>query len=119
MEQTAQTTAQNIREKEALYRANISKYMGLPDRYPVSIQAGSHASVTWNNMLVASGRTWTSQYYRGTSFTVTAHPADGYTITGWEVNGRPLQTDTPTLTITDDLLDDSSRTELAIRPMTE
>ena len=119
MEQTAQTTAQNIREKEALYRANITKYMGLTDRYTVRIEAGSHTSVTWNNMLVASGRTWTSQYYRGTSFTVTAHPADGYTITGWEVNGRPLQTDTPALTISDDLLRDYPGTELTIRPMTE
>lgn len=119
MEQTAQTTARNIREKETLYRANISKYMGLTDRYTVSIQAGSHASVTWNNMLVAPGRTWTSQYYRGTSFTVTVHPDDGYTITGWEVNGRPVQTDTPTLTISDDLLRDYPGTELTIRPMTE
>lgn len=119
MEQTAQTTAQNIREKEALYRANISKYMGLTDRYTVRIEAGSHASVTWNNMLVASGRTWTSQYYRGTSFTVTAHPDDGYTISGWEVNGRPVQTDTPALTISDDLLRDYPGTELTIRPMTE
>ncbi len=106
MEDTAETTRQNVREKEALYRKNITKYMGLTDRYEVRIEPGEGASVTWNNMTIGPGETWTNEYYCGTSFTVTAHPADGYLIEGWEVNGKQLQgegADGNSLTISDAL----------------
>ncbi len=106
MEDTAETTKQNVREKESLYRKNITKYMDLTDRYRAVIEAGEGVSVTWNNMTVSSGDTWTNDYYCGTSFTVTAHPADGYRIAGWEVNGKKVRgegTDGNSLTISDAL----------------
>lgn len=106
MEDTAETTKQNVREKESLYRKNITKYMELTDRYQARIEAGEGVSVTWNNMTVSSGDTWTNDYYCGTSFTVTAHPADGYRIAGWEVNGKKVSgegTDGNSLTISDAL----------------
>ena len=91
---------------EALYRKNITKYMNLTDRYKAVIEAGEGASVTWNNMTVSPGDTWTNDYYCGTSFTVTAHPADGYRIAGWEVNGKKVSGEGPggnSLTISDEL----------------
>ena len=106
MEDTAETTKQNVREKESLYRKNITKYMELTDRYQARIEAGEGVSVTWNNMTVSSGDTWTNDYYCGTSFTVTAHPADGYRIAGWEVNGKKVSgegTDGNSLTVSDAL----------------
>ena len=106
MEDTAETTKQNVREKESLYRKNITKYMELTDRYQARIEAGEGVSVTWNNMTVSPGDTWTNDYYCGTSFTVTAHPADGYRIAGWEVNGKKVSgegTDGNSLTISDAL----------------
>ena len=106
MEDTAETTKQNVREKESLYRKNITKYMELTDRYQARIEAGEGVSVTWNNMTVSSGDTWTNDYYCGTSFTVTAHPADGYRIAGWEVNGKKVSGEGPegnSLTISDAL----------------
>ncbi|MDO4407743.1 MAG: CotH kinase family protein, partial [Eubacteriales bacterium] len=106
MEDTAETTKQNVREKESLYRKNITKYMELTDRYQARIEAGEGVSVTWNNMTVSSGDTWINDYYCGTSFTVTAHPADGYRIAGWEVNGKKVSgegTDGNSLTISDAL----------------
>ena len=106
MEDTAETTKQNVREKESLYRKNITKYMNLTDRYKAVIEAGEGASVTWNNMTVSPGETWTNDYYCGTSFTVTAHPADGYRIAGWEVNGNKVSGEGPegnSLTISDAL----------------
>ena len=106
MEDTAETTKQNVREKEKLYRENITKYMELTDRYSVGIEAGEGVSVTWNNMTVSPGGTWNNDYYCGTSFTVTAHPAEGYRLTGWEVNGKAVEgegTDGSSLTISDAL----------------
>ena len=106
MEDTAETTKQNVREKESLYRKNITKYMQLTDRYRAVIEAGEGVSVTWNNMTVSPGDTWTNDYYCGTSFTVTAHPVDGYRIAGWEVNGKKVSgegTDGNSLTISDAL----------------
>ena len=106
MEDTAETTKQNVREKESLYRKNITKYMELTDRYRAVIEAGEGVSVTWNNMTVSPGDTWTNDYYCGTSFTVTAHPADGYRIAGWEVNGKKVSGEGPegnSLTISDEL----------------
>ena len=106
MEDTAETTKQNVREKEKLYRENITKYMELTDRYSVEIEAGEGVSVTWNNMNVSPGGTWTNDYYCGTAFTVTAHPAEGYRLTGWEVNGKAVEgegADGSSLTISDAL----------------
>ena len=106
MEDTAETTKQNVREKEKLYRENITKYMELTDRYSVEIEAGEGVSVTWNNMNVSPGGTWTNDYYCGTSFTVTAHPAEGYRLAGWEVNGKAVEdegADGSSLTISDAL----------------
>ena len=35
---------------------------------------------------------WTSnKYYSGTSFTVTAEPAEGYRFAGWEIDGKPAE----------------------------
>ena len=42
----------------------------------------------------------------GTAFTVTAHPAEGYRLTGWEVNGKAVEgegADGSSLTISDAL----------------
>ena len=106
MEDTAETTKQNVREKEKLYRENITKYMELTDRYSVRIQAEEGVSVTWNNMTVSPGGTWNNDYYCGTSFTVTAHPAEGYRFVGWEVNGKAVEgegADGSSLTISDSL----------------
>lgn len=106
MEDTAETTKQNVREKEKLYRENITKYMELTDRYSVRIQAEEGVSVTWNNMTVSPGGTWTNDYYCDTAFTVTAHPAEGYRLTGWEVNGKAVEgegADGSSLTISDAL----------------
>ena len=88
MEDTAEKTKNNVREKEGLYRADIAKYMGLQERYHVSIEAGDGVSVSWNNMIVGPGRKWSNQYYRGTSFAVTAKPMEGYRFIGWEINGE-------------------------------
>ncbi len=106
MEDTAETTKQNVREKEKLYRENITKYMELTDRYSIGIEAGEGVSVTWNNMTLSPGGTWTNDYYCGTSFTVTAHSAEGYRLTGWEVNGKVVEgegADGSSLTISDAL----------------
>ena len=106
MEDTAETTKQNVREKEKLYRENITKYMELTDRYSVEIEAGEGVSVTWNNMNVSPGGTWPNDYYCGTSFTVPAHPAEGYRLAGWEVNAKAVEgegADGSSLTISDAL----------------
>ncbi|HAL57997.1 MAG TPA: hypothetical protein DCP64_00505 [Sarcina sp.] len=91
MERTAEITKNNVREKEGLYRENIKKYMGLSERYPVEIQADQGISVTWNNMMVGPGQSWSNKYYSGTSFTVTAEPAEGYRFAGWEIDGKPAE----------------------------
>ena len=91
MERTAEITKNNVREKEGLYRENIKKYMGLSERYPVEIQADQGISVTWNNMTVGPGQSWSNKYYSGTSFTVTAEPAEGYRFAGWEIDGKPAE----------------------------
>ena len=80
--------------------------MELTDRYSVRIQAEEGVSVTWNNMTVSPGGAWNNDYYCGTSFTVTAHPAEGYRLTGWEVNGKAVEgegADGSSLTISDAL----------------
>ncbi len=87
MEDTAEKTKNNVREKESLYRANIAKYMGLEDRYEVRIEAGEGVSVSWNNMIVNPGGTWSNDYYRGTAFEAAAHPEQGYRFAGWEITG--------------------------------
>ena len=87
MEDTAEKTKNNVREKESLYRANIAKYMGLEDRYKVTIEAGEGVSVSWNNMIVNPGGTWSNDYYRGTSFAVEAEPEEGWRFAGWEIEG--------------------------------
>lgn len=91
MERTAEITKNNVREKESLYRENIKKYMGLSERYPVEIQADRGISVSWNNMTVRPGQSWSNEYYSGTSFTVTAEPAEGYRFAGWEIDGKPAE----------------------------
>lgn len=91
MERTAEITKNNVREKESLYRENIKKYMGLSERYPVEIQADRGTSVSWNNMTVKPGQSWSNEYYNGTSFTVTAEPAEGYRFAGWEIDGKPAE----------------------------
>ena len=91
MERTAEITKNNVREKESLYRENIKKYMGLSERYPVEIQADRGISVSWNNMTVKPGQSWSNEYYSGTSFTVTAEPAEGYRFAGWEIDGKPAE----------------------------
>ena len=65
--------------------------MGLSERYPVEIQADQGISVTWNNMTVGPGQSWSNKYYSGTSFTVTAEPAEGYRFAGWEIDGKPAE----------------------------
>ena len=105
MEDTIAKTINNVREKEGLYRQDIAGYMGLEDRYKVTLVADGGASLTWNNMTVSQGETWSNQYYRGTSFTVTAHPAQGYRFVGWEINGRAAgEYTSETLDISDALL---------------
>ena len=120
MEETAGTTKNNVRQKEALLRADIEKYLGLTDRYTVRIEAGEGAAVSWNNMRLGSGETWTNTYYRGTAFDVTAEPAPGYRIIGWEGTGTntdtagAAQTEDPRpecLTISDALLEADSAAE--------
>ena len=119
MEDTAEITKRNVREKESLYRANITEYMGLTERYPVRIETGEGVCVTWNNMTVDSGQVWENEYYCGTSFTVTAEPTPGYRFTGWEVNGK-IASEDPSLEISDALLDDSGGTQtVRIRAMAE
>ena len=106
MEDTAEITKNNVREKEELYRADITKYMGLTDRYSVQIETGEGVSVSWNNMTVPPGGTWSNEYYRGTAFTVTARPGEGYRFAGWEINGIDGETGetlNETLTISDAL----------------
>ena len=93
MVDTAYKTKNNVREKEELYRANIKKYMGLDERYSVRIEAGEGACITWNNMTVSPGASWSNEYYCGTSFTVAARAEQGYRITGWEVNGTFIEAD--------------------------
>ena len=88
MEDTISATKNNVVEKEALYRADVAKYMGLEERYEVTIEAGEGVSLTWNNMTLSPGETWFNEYYRGTAFTVTAHPAEGCSFAGWEINGK-------------------------------
>ena len=39
-------------------------------------------------MTLSPGETWFNEYYRGTAFTVTAHPAEGCSFAGWEINGK-------------------------------
>lgn len=85
MEETEATTEKNIREKESLLRADIEKYLGLKERYTVRIEAGAGTAVSWNNLRIAPGESWTNTYYRGTSFDVKAEPLPGYRLTGWEV----------------------------------
>ena len=85
MEDTAEKTKNNVREKESLYRADIAKYMGLEDRYHVTIEAGEGLSVSWNNMIVNPGGIWSNEYYRGTSFAVKALPEEGRRFAGWEI----------------------------------
>ena len=105
MEDTIAKTINNVREKEGLYRQDIAGYMGLEDRYKVTLVADGGTSLTWNNMTVSQGETWSNQYYRGTSFTVTAHPAQGYRFVGWEINGRAAgEYTSETLDISDALL---------------
>lgn len=105
MGETIAKTINNVREKEGLYREDIARYMGMKERYSVTIDADAGASITWNNMTVSEGRTWSNDYYRGTSFTVTAHPAEGYRFAGWEINGRPVGENTSeTLDISDALI---------------
>ena len=97
MEHTAEVTKQNVREKEALYRADIETYMGLTDRYNVRIEAGEGVTVTWNNdcgtspdkkiQKLGPGGTWSGEYYCGTSFSAEAVATEGYRFAGWEVNG--------------------------------
>lgn len=91
MEHTAEVTKNNVREKEGLYRENIKKYMGLSERYPVVIGADEGTSVTWNNMTVPPGESWSNEYYCGTTFTVTAVPEKGYRFAGWEIDGEPAK----------------------------
>ena len=67
--------------------------MGLDERYSVRIEAGEGACITWNNMTVSPGASWSNEYYCGTSFTVTARVEQGYRITGWEVNGTFIEAD--------------------------
>ena len=119
MEDTAEITKRNVREKESLYRANITEYMGLTERYPVRIETGEGVCVTWNNMTVDSGQVWENEYYCGTSFTVSAEPTPGYCFTGWEVNGK-IASEDPSLEISDALLDDSGGTKtVRVRAMAE
>lgn len=97
MEDTAEVTKQNVREKETLYRANITEFMGLTERYAVQIETDEGIEVTWNNdcgmspskriQKIGPGETWSGEYYAGTSFTAEAVPADGYRFAGWEVKG--------------------------------
>ena len=119
MEDTAEVTKRNVREKEALYRANITEYMGLTERYPVRIETGEGLRVTWNNMTVDSGQVWENEYYCGTTFTVTAEPTSGYRFTGWEINGK-IASEDPYLEISDALLDNSGGAQtVRIRAMAE
>ena len=109
MEDTIAKTVNNVREKEGLYREDIAEYMGLKDRYKVTIDADRGTSITWNNMTVSQEETWSNEYYRGTSFAVTAHPAQGYRFVGWEINGRPAgEYTSETLDISDALLAEGS-----------
>ena len=94
MEQTAEITKNNVREKESLYRENIKKYMGLSEQYSVVIEADEGVSVSWNNRTVPPGGSWSNEYYSGTSFTVTAEAEEGYRFAGWEIDGRPVKEDT-------------------------
>lgn len=109
MEDTIAKTINNVREKEGLYRQDIAGYMGLKERYGVTIDADESASLTWNNMTVSQGETWSNEYYCGTSFTVTAHPAEGCRFVGWEINGGPAgEYTSQTLDISDALLAEDS-----------
>ena len=117
MEEAAEITKQNVREKEELFRADVTKYLGLTDRCPVQVEAGDGITVTWNsitNTPVLPGGTWSGAYYSGTSITYTARPAEGYRFVGWEINGRQAgaraDTDTADGTDSDGSTEDGAQT---------
>ena len=93
MEETAEITKQNVREKESLYRANIEKYMDLTDRAPVRIEASDGVTVTWNHRTVSPGGSWSGEYYCGIALELTASPSEGYRFAGWEADGVLLSED--------------------------
>lgn len=92
MEDTIRKTMNNVREKESLLRPDITKYLGLEERYEVTIEAGEGVSVSWNNMIVNPGGSWSNSYYRGTSLPVTAQPEEGYRFAGWEIKAMSADT---------------------------
>lgn len=120
MEDAERITRDNIFEKEALYRADVEKYMGLSERYSVRIEAGEGVTVSWNGMTVGGGSpvaAWENNYYRGTSFTITAEAAEGYRFLGFEVDGRRLDSETGQLEVSDALLRKGKGATLTVRAL--
>ena len=93
MVETAEITKKNVREKEPMLRADIEKYLGLKDRYSVRIEAGEGTEISWNNVTLQAGEAMDSEHYCGTAFEITAEPAEGYHIVGWEINGVLTETE--------------------------
>ena len=93
-----------ISQRNNEIRDDLLLYFGLKEQYSLMVNNDTGLLLTWNQMQVFSGETYTCPYYYGTSHEITATAYPGYAFCYWLVNGERMEG--PTLVVNDSLIQD-------------
>lgn len=93
-----------IAQRNNEIRDNLLMYFGLEEQYSLMVNNDTGLLLTWNQMQVFSGETYTCPYYYGTSHEISATEYPGYAFCYWLVNGE--RRDGQTLVVDDSLIHD-------------
>ncbi len=70
--------------------SNLKKYFKVNKRYTLELENAEGIEVSWNQMHIYGGESYTNRYYRGVSFTLQQSAYPGYSFSHWLVNGEPV-----------------------------
>ena len=102
-----------VRRSSSEVRERLEKYLGASEPYTLSVGATEDAGVTFSQIEVQAGKSYTETYYHNYPLTLAGLPENGKVVSGWLVNGEEI----PGAEL---LLDESfSADELHIQPITE
>lgn len=89
--QSAEETADSRAEEMA---ENFKTYFGLEERYKLEIEADEGVRVSWNQMKISGGNSYTCRHYTDTVITCKAEAYEGYRFLYWLVNGKKVKGET-------------------------
>ncbi|MGN0972741.1 MAG: CotH kinase family protein [Aristaeellaceae bacterium] len=107
-----------ISQRNDEIREDLRIYFDMEEQYDLTLHNDEGILLTWNQMQVFSGETYTCPYYCGTAHEITATEYPGYAFCYWLVNGE--RREDRTLVVDDSLIRDGKVEIRAVaRPLEE